>query len=174
MNQTRQEYITEQHQEMEAEGIKQDEYMYFNFDDEYYSLLEDHVKQGGTISQEVYNSLTQGQQYHFNKHYNFRGDKITNSDYSQAVEQIKKDNEEKQMVYRAELAQKRQEQELKEKQNTINSITIEINQLQLSLFDYNKLSPIGKRNNNKSEFEAKQQRIKQNIMELENSIKLLA
>jgi len=44
--------------------------------DEYYNAIEKLMKVGGEISQAVYDSLTEYQQFHFNKHYNFRGDKI--------------------------------------------------------------------------------------------------
>lgn len=47
-------------------------------DNEYYATVEKEVKQGKSISQEVYNSLAEGQKYHFNKHYNHRGDKVHN------------------------------------------------------------------------------------------------
>jgi hypothetical protein len=46
------------------------------FDNEYYELVEKEVKSGKTISQAVYHSLSQGQRFHFNKHYNHRGDKV--------------------------------------------------------------------------------------------------
>ena len=43
---------------------------------EYYNEIETHIKAGNTITLEVYESLNQGQQFHFNKHYNIAGDKI--------------------------------------------------------------------------------------------------
>lgn len=47
-------------------------------DNEYYALVEKEVKDGKAISQAVYDSLTAGQKFHFNKHYNHRGDKVHN------------------------------------------------------------------------------------------------
>jgi hypothetical protein len=44
--------------------------------DQHYQDIEKHVKAGGTITQEVFDSLDGGKQFHFNKHYNYRGGKI--------------------------------------------------------------------------------------------------
>ena len=45
---------------------------------EYYQNICTHCRQGGTITQGVYNSLDSLNQYHFNKHYNSRGTAIIN------------------------------------------------------------------------------------------------
>lgn len=47
-------------------------------DNEYYAIIAKEVKNGKTISQSIYDSLTEGQKFHFTKHYNHRGDKIHN------------------------------------------------------------------------------------------------
>lgn len=45
--------------------------------DEYYNeKIVTPVKNGAIITQHVYESLTQGQKFHFNKHLNHRGDKV--------------------------------------------------------------------------------------------------
>ncbi|MCK1999791.1 hypothetical protein MZM54_00155 [[Brevibacterium] frigoritolerans] len=49
-----------------------------SIDNEYYKMIENEVKQGKTISQAVYDSFSNGQKYHFTKHYNHRNDKIHN------------------------------------------------------------------------------------------------
>lgn len=90
MHQNRKEYIIEQQEELKKEGWKEYEIKEINFDDEYYAIVEDHIKQSGTITQEVYNSLTDGQKYHFNKHYNHRNDKIINSNYTKEIKEDKK------------------------------------------------------------------------------------
>jgi hypothetical protein len=44
---------------------------------EYYDYIKMHVGGcNGKITQKIYDSMTDGQKFHFNKHYNFRGDKI--------------------------------------------------------------------------------------------------
>lgn len=50
--------------------------MFPSIDNEYYSLIEKEIKDGKTIALEVYDSLAEGQRFHFNKHYNHRGDKV--------------------------------------------------------------------------------------------------
>jgi hypothetical protein len=47
-----------------------------SFSNEYYGTIEQHLKEGGTITREVYNDLTEGQKYHFNRRWNVRGDKV--------------------------------------------------------------------------------------------------
>jgi len=174
MNKTRQEYIAEQYKEFEVEGIKSDDYMDFNLDNEYYNLLAEHMKQGGTITQEIFNSLTQGQQYHFTKHYNYRNDKIINSDYEKEIIKAKEQAEKDFNKFLAQKEQKQKEQEIKDqkiKQNTINELTQEIKQLQNSLINYNRLSPIGQRNISKYDHERRQIRIKEKIADIEQKIK---
>ena len=48
--------------------------------DEYYNeKIVNTVKNGAIITQHVYDSLTQGQKFHFDKHLNYRGDKIVSN-----------------------------------------------------------------------------------------------
>lgn len=176
MNQTRIEYIAEQQRELETEGFKPYEIKEINFDNEYYELIENYIKQGNTITNEIYTSLTQGQQYHFNKHYNSRGDKISNSDYSKAVEATEKQTEIDFNKYLEEQQQKQLEKDLaeqKENKNTVKRLNEEIEQLQNNLFPYDKLSVIGKRNINRVDHEQKQKEINQKITELKEQIKRL-
>jgi len=176
MNQTRQEYITEQKRELEEEGLKPYEITGITFDQEYYELIENYIKQGGTITNEIYNSLTQGQQYHFNKHYNYRNDKVINSDYEQEIRKAKKQAEINYNKYLQEQAEKQQEQEIqeqKEKERNIKKLAQEIEQLQNNLFDYNNLSSIGKRNIKKLEHEKRQNTILQKIAKLREQIKAI-
>jgi hypothetical protein len=176
MKQTRQEYIKDQQQELEKEGLKPYEILGITFDNEYYELIENHIKQGETITNEVYNSLTQGQQYHFNKHYNYRNDKVINSDYEQEIRKAKKQAEINYNKYLQEQAEKQQEQEIqeqKEKERNIKKLAQEIEQLQNNLFDYNNLSSIGKRNIKKLEHEKRQNTILQKIAKLREQIKAI-
>lgn len=76
MLETRTQHIKEQRAEIEAAGITYSETLAAELSDEYYEILEYSIKQGGTITQEQYNDLTEGQKFHFNKHYNHRSDKI--------------------------------------------------------------------------------------------------
>jgi len=170
MIQTRQEYITEQYKEFEAEGL-QDDFKHFNFDNEYYALVEEHIKAGNTITQEVYNSLTQGQQYHFNKHYNFRADKIKNSYYQKEIEKDRKTNEKDFEEYLLQKQQKQNLKDQKEKQNIIRELNQEIECLQINLFDYSRLSPIGQRNISRYSHECKQTEIKEKIADIRKQIK---
>jgi len=177
MNQTRLEYIAEQQNELEAEGLKHYEIKELNFDSEYYELIEEYVKQGGIITNEIYTSLTDGQKYHFNKHYNFRNDKVINSDYEQAVEVTKKQTEIDFNKYLAEQAERQQEKDiadLKENKNLIKRLTEEIERLENNLFNYNKLSALGKRNIKRADHERKQKEILQTIVELKERIKSLS
>jgi len=56
----------------------------------------------------------------------------------------------------------------------IKELAEELETLQNNLFDYNKLSPIGKMNIPKYEYERKQERIKTEIAELQNKLSQLA
>lgn len=174
--QIRSEYIAEQQKELAVEGLKPYEIKEIDFDEEYYTIIENHIKQSGSITNEVYNSLTDGQKYHFNKHYNYRGDKIINSNYSQAIKESKKQVEENFNKYLLELEEKQQEQQvrdLKIKEQEKIQLTDELEQLQNKLFDYNKLSLRGKRNINRSEYEQRQTRIRQRIIEIRGQIKAI-
>lgn len=177
MKQTRFEYITEQQSELEAEGLSQIDIKELNFDNEYYELVENHIKQKGqTITNEVYNSLTQGQQYHFNKCYNSRCDKVTNSDYSQAVEVAEQKSKNDFNKYLEEQAGRQQELEIiKQKENKLNirHLNDEIEQLSNNLFNYENLSPKGKMNIKRIDHEQKQNEILQKITELKEQIKSL-
>lgn len=51
-------------------------YLYSGIENEYYSMVEVRAKEGKAISKRVYDSLTEGQRFHFNKHFNFRGDMV--------------------------------------------------------------------------------------------------
>lgn len=72
--QTRDEYIADAKEELgeDFSGFA------VSIDNEYYKMIEIEVKQGQTISQAVYDSFSDGQKYHFTKHYNHRNDKIRN------------------------------------------------------------------------------------------------
>jgi hypothetical protein len=59
-------------------GEKEFKNLYNSIDLEYYEIVETEVKKGIAISKEVYNSLSDGQKYHFNKHYNFNLDMVLN------------------------------------------------------------------------------------------------
>lgn len=72
---TRNEYLQKAQEEL---GEKEYKNLSHSIDNEYYLLIENSVKAGNKISQEVYDSLSEGQKYHFNKHYNHRNDKIYN------------------------------------------------------------------------------------------------
>ena len=177
MTKTRFEYIAEQQAELSAEGLKPYEIKEINFDDEYYTIIENHIKQGGSITNEIYNSLTDGQKYHFNKHYNYRGDKVINSDYSQAIEEVKKQTDQDFNKYLLEQKEKQQEQQIRDrkaKEHAKKELLQKLKQLKNNLFDYNKLSPIGKRNIKESDHNSRQEKIKNRITEIKNDIKLLA
>ncbi|HBY21379.1 MAG TPA: hypothetical protein DEG71_10320 [Clostridiales bacterium] len=111
MIQTRSAYIDNEKAEMLADGLTSQEINGFNFDNEYYSLLTEYIKQGNNITNEVYKDLSEGQQYHFNKHYNSNNDKIINSEYEQELEESKKLTEEKFSNYLVEKETERKEQE---------------------------------------------------------------
>lgn len=71
--QTRLKYLEVAEKELGAIEFKS---MFHMIDNEYYALIEKEVKSGKSINQDVYESLTEGQRFHFNKHYNHRGDKV--------------------------------------------------------------------------------------------------
>lgn len=70
---TRDEFLERSKEEL---GEKEFQGMKSRLDNEYYGMIEMLMKEGDTISQAVYDSLTEGQRYHFNKHYNHRNDKV--------------------------------------------------------------------------------------------------
>lgn len=174
MKQTRTEYITDQQRELAEEGLTPLEIKELNFDNEYYELVENHIKQkGNTITNEVYTSLTQGQQYHFNKCYNSRGDKVINSDYAQAIEAAEQKSKIDYEKYLAEQAERQQELEImRQKGNelSIRQLNNEVEQLQNNLFNYDKLSAIGKRNIKRVDHEQKQNEIIEKITKLKEQI----
>lgn len=71
--QTRNEFFNEYEKDI---GSKEFGILFGSIDNEYYSLIENKVKQGKTISEKVYNSLSNGQKFHFNKHYNSLNNKV--------------------------------------------------------------------------------------------------
>jgi hypothetical protein len=75
MMETKEEYMKEAKEEL---GDKEFSDFYVGLDNEFYSMVEKQAKQGKAISEKVYNSLSEGQRFHFNKHYNYRGDMIHN------------------------------------------------------------------------------------------------
>lgn len=70
---TKQEFMEEAKLDLGEVDFKS---MFHVLDNEYYELVEKEVKEGKIITQEVYDSLTDGQRYHFNKHHNHRRDKV--------------------------------------------------------------------------------------------------
>jgi rubrerythrin len=58
------------------------------FENEYYEMVENEIKAGNTITQEVYDSLTEGQKFHFNKHYNYLGDKVQSMIIEVVIEEV--------------------------------------------------------------------------------------
>jgi hypothetical protein len=70
---TRDEYITRAKYEL-GEQVFSD--LYVGIDNDYYAIVETKVKEGKAISKNVYDSLTEGQRFHFNKHFNPRGDMV--------------------------------------------------------------------------------------------------
>lgn len=172
---TRTEYINRSRVEIEAEGIYFSDSMAVTLEDEYYDeIIVKHIKAGGKIENKVYKDLTDGQKYHFNKFLNWENDKIINSDYEQEVKRLKKISDEKHKIYLQEQAKKQQEQEIREqkkREQTRQQLTQELEQLQNSLFDYDRLSARVKRNITKYDHEQKQARIKEKIIEIEQQIK---
>lgn len=73
--QTRSEFLEEAKVELGEIEFKS---LYHSLDNEYYESIEKQVKDGKVITKEVFDSLSEGQKFHFTKHYNFRGDKIQN------------------------------------------------------------------------------------------------
>ena len=72
--QTRDEYLKKAKEEL-GERVYAD--LSSSLDNDYYSHVESQAKQGIPISRFVYDNLSKGQRYHFNKHYNHRGDMVT-------------------------------------------------------------------------------------------------
>lgn len=70
--QTKDEFMKEVKEEMGDDFP----YVIGGLDNEYYSMVEKEIKSGRTISKAVYDSLSAGQKFHFNKHYNYRNDKV--------------------------------------------------------------------------------------------------
>lgn len=72
---TKDEFLKEYKTDLGEQEFKS---MYSIIDNEYYELVEKDAKNGLVISQEVYDSLSEGQRFHFDKHYNHRGDMVGN------------------------------------------------------------------------------------------------
>lgn len=71
---TRDEYF-----QKEKEALGEDfHHLTVGIDNDYYTMIEKEVKDGKNISRAVYDSLTEGQKFHFNKHHNHRNDKVDN------------------------------------------------------------------------------------------------
>lgn len=70
---TRDEFLKVAKEEL---GEKEFNNLHIGIDNDYYALVEAEAKQGKCISRDVYDSLTDGQRYHFNKHHNHRNDRI--------------------------------------------------------------------------------------------------
>jgi len=175
MTQTRSAYIATEKALMLEDGLTISEINGFNFDNEYYDLVKEHIKQGNSITNEVYKDLTEGQRYHFNKHYGIS--KIIDSDYVQGLRESKKLNDEKFNKYLLEKEIERKEQEQRDleiKQKAIKELTEELERLKNKLYDYNKLSPIGKRNITEIQHNKRQEQIKNMIIELKNNLSQLA
>lgn len=68
--QTREEYLKEAEREI---GEKEFQQLRVSIDNEFYEVVATEAKQGHPISKAVYDSLSEGQRFHFNKHYNHRG-----------------------------------------------------------------------------------------------------
>lgn len=73
MLETRDEYMDKAKEEL---GEREFSLLYAGIENDYYAIVEAHAKQGKAISKKVHDSLTEGQRYHFNKHFNHRGDMV--------------------------------------------------------------------------------------------------
>jgi len=71
---TRHEYIAQQREEMKGFFIS--DCILDDLSNNYYDYICEWMRAGNSITQLVYDSFTDGQKFHFNKHYNYRGDKI--------------------------------------------------------------------------------------------------
>lgn len=71
---TRDEYLNDAKVEL-GERVYAD--LSSSIDNDYYSHVASQAKQGIPISRMVYDNLSKGQRYHFNKHYNHRNDMVT-------------------------------------------------------------------------------------------------
>lgn len=74
MNYTRGEYILRQQEELK--GLLSEVSIGIEASKTYYDDIENYIKNGNKITLRMYESLSLGQKFHFNKHYNYRGDKI--------------------------------------------------------------------------------------------------
>ena len=70
---TRDEYIQKAKEELGEQTFSD---LYVGIDNEYYAMVETQAKSGKAIDKKVYDSLTEGQRYHFNKHFNHRGEMV--------------------------------------------------------------------------------------------------
>lgn len=71
---TKNEYIEKQQEELK--GLMSEISIECEASKQYYLDLETWIKKGNRIPKKVYDSLDSMQQYHFNKHYNYRGDRV--------------------------------------------------------------------------------------------------
>lgn len=72
--QTRDEYLAEAKEEL---GERTYADLHVGLDNDFYETIIVEAKQGTKISKKVYDSLTDGQRFHFNKHYNHRGTMVS-------------------------------------------------------------------------------------------------
>lgn len=68
-------YLTEQKAVL---GEMYSSYIEIELKQEHYDAIEAHVKTGGTITRKVFDSLDCNHTWHFNKHYNYRMNKVLN------------------------------------------------------------------------------------------------
>jgi len=73
---TMDEYI--RRQQIELKGLLCEDSITIAATTEYYEEVEKQMKKGNTITKIVYDSLNDGQRFHFNKHYNIAGNKVLN------------------------------------------------------------------------------------------------
>lgn len=72
-NQTLSAFLNEQKQELKTLYSSCIESELTN---EFYTTIENNIKNYGTITKQVYDSLNEGQKRHFDRNYNIRGDKV--------------------------------------------------------------------------------------------------
>lgn len=73
---TLKEYLQEQEKLCIDNSIKFSNDMIEYFKKEWFDLLCEHLKQGNTITQEIFDSLEDCQKWYLNKHYSIHGIKI--------------------------------------------------------------------------------------------------
>ncbi len=66
---TMNEFLERMKKECEENNILFSDLMKVSFMEEYYEKILNHVKNGGTISLQIFNSLDDGKKFHFKKHF---------------------------------------------------------------------------------------------------------